>query len=242
MAWFKSWFDSCYYHLLYQHRDEEEAEFFIDQLIQFLKPLPHASMLDLACGKGRHAVHLNEKGFVVTGIDLSEQSIEHCKKFENHGLSFFVHDMRKLFRVNDFDVVFNLFTSFGYFESETENKAAIKNACFALKPGGTLVIDFLNPSYVIRNLVPKETRTIEGISFHIERYVADNFITKDIRFTDENETYHFQEKVKALQLSDFKKYLEPFGMTITDLFGDYHLNAFDMENSPRLIIIAKKPV
>ncbi len=64
-----------YYHQLYFNRDDKEAAAFIDKLIEHLKPAPGATMLDVACGKGRHSIQLAGKGFDVTGIDLSEDSI-----------------------------------------------------------------------------------------------------------------------------------------------------------------------
>ncbi|MBK8413431.1 MAG: class I SAM-dependent methyltransferase [Bacteroidetes bacterium] len=240
MSWFESWFDSPYYHILYQHRDEAEAEYFLDSLLDFLHPEAHSSMLDLACGKGRHSVYLNEKGYAVTGIDLSEQSIEYCKQFENKNLSFFVHDMRKLFRVNDFNYVFNLFTSFGYFDKETENHAAMKNACMALRKGGVLVIDFLNPTYVSKHLIASEMVEVAGIKFNIARKIKDGYFYKNIHFSDAARIYDFTEKVQALTLNEFEKYIIPNGMVVEHIFGDYHLNAFDRETSPRLILLAKK--
>lgn len=240
MPWFKSWFNSPYYHILYQHRDDKEAEQFLDRLINYFNPPQNSRILDLACGKGRHSVYLNGKGFEVTGIDLSEESIEYCRQFENSRLSFFVHDMRHLFRVNDFDFVFNLFTSFGYFEKETENVAAIKNACLSLKKGGVLVIDFLNSDFVCQHLVAAETIKIDDISFRISKRIENGFLLKDIDFTDKGETYHFTEKVATLRLPDFERYLLPCGMKITKLFGDYDLHDFDTGTSPRLIMIAEK--
>jgi SAM-dependent methyltransferase len=240
MAWFKSWFDSPYYHILYQQRNEEEAEAFLDNLINLLKPQPDASMLDLGCGKGRHSVYLNEKGFVVTGIDLSEKSIEYCRQFENETLSFFVHDMRKLFRVNDFNYVFNLFTSFGYFENEEENYHSVKNACLALKAGGTFVIDFLNSDYTERNLVPSEKVKIDDIEFHIERKMEGGFFIKDIQFNHNGQQNHFTERVAGLKLEDFERYLSGCDMKLNGLYGDYQLNKFDKVNSQRLIIVAVK--
>ena len=240
MPWFKSWFNSPYYHILYQHRDEKEAEHFLDNLINYFNPEPDTSILDLACGKGRHSVYLNEKGFEVTGIDLSEESIQYCLQFENSKLSFFVHDMRHLFRVNDFNYVFNLFTSFGYFEKDSENIAAVKNACLALKSGGTLVIDFLNSHYVEKHLIPTHTTVVDDISFNITKKIESGFLLKEISFADKGEQYNFVEKVATLRLADFERYLLPCGMKITKLFGDYDLHDFDANRSPRLIIIAEK--
>ena len=240
MAWFKSWFDSPYYHILYKNRDEEEAELFLDNLINYLKPKPHSRMLDLGCGKGRHSVYLNEKGFEVTGIDLSDQSIEYCTQFENESLSFFVHDMRRLFRVNDFDYIFNLFTSFGYFETDNENLHAIRNACLALNKDGIFVIDFLNAVLVEKNLVGEEIVIEKNIEFHIERKLEDGFFIKNISFTDKGKKFNFTEKVAALKASDFEKYLAPCGMKIIDSFGDYQLKPFNTADSPRLILISQK--
>ena len=114
--WFASWFDTPYYHILYKERDDHEAEFFMNSLTSFLKLPKKAEILDLACGKGRHAIYLNELGYDVTGIDLSAASIEFAKKFETDKLHFAIHDM-SISYPKKFDAVFNLFTSFGYFEN-----------------------------------------------------------------------------------------------------------------------------
>src|SRR5439155_8599597 len=118
---FESWFNSPYYHVLYKERNEKEAHSFLDMLIHFLRPMPGAKILDVACGKGRHSLYLNQKGFNVTGFDLSPENIDYDLQFQNDTLSFFRHDMREIFRVNHFDYVFNLFSSFGYFKEESDN-------------------------------------------------------------------------------------------------------------------------
>lgn len=240
MSWFESWFDSPYYHILYQHRNEKDAELFLDHLLGFLKPEPGSSMLDLGCGKGRHSIYLNNKGYTVTGIDLSSESISHCMKFENATLSFFVHDMRRLFQVNSFDYVLNLFTSFGYFDRDSENVAAMKNACLAVRKRGYIIIDYLNSEYVKANLKAEETVSQDEIEFKIKREFKAGFFYKDIRFHDQGSDYHFTEKVAALELTDFERYLEPFGVRIDKLFGNYDLQPFDQATSPRLIILAHK--
>jgi SAM-dependent methyltransferase len=101
-------------------------------------------ILDAACGKGRHSIYLNSQGYNVTGIDLSAKSINEASKFENDSLSFFEHDIRLPFRINYFDSVFNLFTSFGYFQKHVDNMACLSNFFNALKPGGYFLFDFLN--------------------------------------------------------------------------------------------------
>src|SRR5947207_11134807 len=108
MEWFRSWFDSPYYHILYDNRNDDEAKFFIDNLLKHFSFTTKTKILDAGCGRGRHAVYLNKKGFNVTGFDLSKSNIEHNKKSECKTLHFFVHDMRNVFRENNFECVLNL--------------------------------------------------------------------------------------------------------------------------------------
>src|SRR5690242_14410194 len=103
LPWFKSWFDTAYYHKLYAHRSEKEAADCIDELIAELQPPPHAVMLDVGCGNGRHCRQLASKGFNVTGIDLAFSSIRQAKRYETSTLQFFQHDMRELFGSNYYD-------------------------------------------------------------------------------------------------------------------------------------------
>ena len=238
--WFEDWFNSSYYHILYKHRNCDEAELFIDNLITFLQPKKGAQFLDIACGKGRHAIYLNKKGFTVTGTDLAEESIAEASKFENQNLSFFVHDMRRVFRVNYFDYVLNLFTSFGYFENEKDDLATIHAICKTLKSTGTFVFDFFNVKKVIATLVDTETKIIDNIEFKITRHIENNFIIKHILVTDNGTQFSFQERVKALTITDFEKYFAANKLKIVHLFGNYQLEKYNENDSDRLIIIAKK--
>jgi SAM-dependent methyltransferase len=234
--WFTSWFDSPYYHILYKDRDNTEAEMFMKSLSTFLNLRPEAEILDLACGKGRHSKSLNELGYHVTGVDLSPTSIRHAKQFENDRLHFIVHDMSQVFPKR-FDAVFNLFTSFGYFDDEKDNLRTIKAIKEELKSNGYGVIDFLNLTYVAKNLVPIENKTINNICFRIERSIENGYIIKNISFEDQGNKFNYTEKVKALTLKDFKSYFDEAGVSLKNCLGDYHLNEFDVEVSERLILI-----
>lgn len=236
--WFASWFDTPYYHILYKDRDEAEAQHFMDNLTHYLNLPEDAKILDLACGKGRHSMYLNTLGFDVTGADLSENSIAEASAATNEKLHFKVHDMRLPFE-EKFDAVFNLFTSFGYFENDKDNLTTLKAIHDSLSEYGFAVIDFMNTNYVINNLVPEEVKTVEGIDFHIKRYVKDHHIYKEIDFEDKGQKFHFTEKVKALTLNDFEQMMEEAGIYLLDVFGDYKLRKFYKNDSERLIMIFK---
>nr|WP_299202023.1 class I SAM-dependent methyltransferase [uncultured Brumimicrobium sp.] len=238
--WFETWFDTSYYHILYQNRDFVEAERFITNLLAFLKLPAGSNCLDLACGKGRHSVFLNKHGLKVTGVDLSENSINEAKPFENETLTFDVHDMRTVYKKNEYDTVFNLFTSFGYFDDYEDNLKVLNSVNEMLVAGGQLVIDFMNADFVLDHLVKEEEKTMAGIKFHITRNYDGSHIFKNIHFTDKGKEFNFQEKVQAIKKEEFEDLLEKAGFEVQHVFGDFSLAQFDRSKSDRLIIIAEK--
>jgi SAM-dependent methyltransferase len=238
--WFDEWFDSPYYPILYQNRNEKEAHFFINNLYNLLKISPNHKILDVACGRGRHSIFLHSKGAEVVGIDLSEMSILEAQKNQKKDLRFYVQDMREPFMEKDFDIVCNLFTSFGYFETQKENLKVLQNIYNALKENGLLIIDFLNPTYTIKNLVQYETKTLNNITFEIEKIYHNNIIEKNIRFQDNHQYFHFIEKVRLFEKEDFLDFFQKIGFELLYIFGDYALNEYEKNTSERMILIAKK--
>lgn len=239
-AWFASWFDTDYYHLLYKNRDLSEAKAFVGNLCRDLQLPEGSEVLDLACGKGRHSRTLHSLGYRVTGADLSENSISEAQSSSEEGLEFIVHDMREAIPNRTFDAVFNIFTSFGYFDHSQDNERVIQAVHSMLRTNGLLIIDFMNAAKVIRTLQERSLVSKAGIDFHISKRYDGAHIFKDIRFDDKGESFHFMERVQALKESDFNALLTNNGFEILRTFGDFDLNPFDVENSDRLILIAKK--
>jgi SAM-dependent methyltransferase len=240
-AWFKQWFDSVFYHQLYANRSEKEASDFIDGLLEVLTPAVNASMLDLGCGAGRHAKYLVAKGFNVTGLDLAASSIRTAKKFENSNLHFARHDMRDPFGRNCFDYVFNFFTSFGYFKNDEENHKVIRNVHDSLKPGGLLVLDYLNVGFAEQRLVAEEAKEIDGIIYRISRWTDEKFFYKKIMIDNMPASQsEFIEQVAKLDLNDFDYLFERNGLQLEKVYGDYSLNEYDGKSSPRMILMGRK--
>lgn len=237
--WFATWFDSPYYHVLYQNRDDQEARFFIERLCAYLHIPKGAKLLDLACGAGRHSKVLHSLGYDVTGVDLSPNSIAQANQCTAPGLRFFVHDMREPLE-DMYDVVLNLFTSFGYFDSVADNARVLNSVFDALLPGGTLVIDFFNAEKVVRELKTRQEINRDGILFHIKKEVSNGKIVKTIAFEAEGSSHFYQEKVQALDLMDFQQLLGNAGFEIAQTFGNYALEPFNSLQSDRLILICKK--
>jgi len=236
--WFSTWFDSPYYHILYKNRNEEEAQVFMDNITNYLNMPENGTILDLACGKGRHSIYLNKLGYKVTGVDLSENSISIANESSNESLRFKTQDMREPMN-ETFDAVFNLFTSFGYFDTYEDNIKTLKAIKDSINEYGFGVIDFFNSDFIVENLLAEETKEIDGITFNIKRFVENKKIIKEIRFEDKGQSFYFTEKVSAFTLSDFESMMEETGIYLLEIFGDYKLRKFYKTQSERLIMIFK---
>lgn len=238
--WFSSWFDSPYYHLLYNNRDDNEAERFIGAIVKHLGIAKNEKVLDLACGKGRHSKTLNKLGLDVLGVDLSPNSISFARQYESNKLKFAVHDMRQKIPNIQFRIILNLFTSFGYFDENSENIKMLESVHQMLLKDGILIIDFMNSTKVINGLVEVETKTVKDVEFNITRKFDGNHIFKSISFDSENGREIHTERVQALRYGDFDYLLSLTNFEILSTFGDFELNPFEEKSSDRLIIIARK--
>lgn len=238
--WFAEWFDSPYYHTLYQKHDEKDAQDALDILLSVLHLKPEARILDLACGKGRHARHLAERGYDVTGLDISEKSIAYASQFEHDRLHFYQHDMRLPFRINYYDAVVNFFTSFGYFDNDADHLRSVRNIARGLRPKGLLLLDYFNADWVRTHLIPSEQKILDGIEFHLTKWLEGGHVFKRVEFSIDGKDYRFQERVRLFDLNDFRMLTEQSGLTLKAVYGGYDLSQFDPAVSPRLIILAEK--
>jgi SAM-dependent methyltransferase len=206
----------------------------------FLETPKDARVLDLACGKGRHALFLNQLGYHVTGIDLSANSIRHASQYESERLHFQVHDMRDELAGQKFDLILNLFTSFGYFNSLSENLKVLQSVSAYASPGATVVVDVFNAVKVRSHLVAAEEKEERGILFRIDRTIKDNRVIKTIEVLDNGKSSVFQECVQLLGMGDFEALFDKTGFHVKHVFGDYNLGTFAPADSDRLILVANK--
>ena len=240
--WFETWFDSPYYHILYDHRNEEEAERFILRLKEHLDLSRSDKVLDLGCGAGRHAAFLSQYVGEAVGLDLSNNSISHAlTTYVKPNLEFYTHDMRLPFRINYFDHILNFFTSFGYFKKMDDNIRVLVSAKKGLRSGGHLLIDFMNADKAKKELKTKEELVKQGVKFQIRREINDGKILKHIAFSVNDQSYNFMESVQAFSQDDFRNMAQQSGFEMIREFGDYELNSFDVSASPRYILLLRKP-
>ena len=238
--WFKSWFDTKYYHVLYKHRNNEEASYFIRNLVNLLKIPSNSNVADIACGKGRHSLELSKYDLNVWGMDLSSNSIHFANEHANDRTEFSVHDMREPFPEQNFDYIFNLFTSFGYFEDSNEDYQCIENISTALKSGGFFIQDYINAKIVVSNLPQNETKIIDDVEFGISKMVNGKFIEKHIHVKHGEFEDEFMERVKMISKHELVEMYSKVGLKLISVFGNYSLDDFDEDISPRIILISQK--
>ena len=240
--WFKTWFDTVYYHSLYKHRNEVEAKEFILRLLKELEVSPGSDVMDLACGKGRHSLTMFEAGLHVTGLDLSENSIKHLQEKVRPGLEFQQWDMREPYRYKAFDFIFNLFTSFGYFDDVSDNLRVLQAVEFGLRSGGVFVMDYLNAAPLLDEERTKEDEIErDGYRFKTSKRIVNRQVVKSIEVEDDGSWYHFEERVQLFVLADIEKMLQKAGLELIQCYGSYTLEEYDEQLSDRLILIARKP-
>ena len=243
MSWFEEWFDSPLYEKLYSKRDEKDAASLADLIEEVIPVSAYRNVLDLGCGRGRHSITLAQRGYQVTGIDLSNKAIEKAKRIAGqknlNNVKFFVRDMRDPLP-KQFDAIVNLFTTFGYFLEDEENRRVLRNTGKMLNQGGILFLDYLNPHYVEKNLVPSESGMYEKLTYNVTRQIKDGMVFKTIQFSDDSldEPVKYRERVKLYDLEWFRDVLTKSGYDIIETYGNYEGSPFLVE-SPRMIIVAK---
>lgn len=216
--WFQEWFGEEYLRL-YPHRDDRDARELLALLRRTLPWRNDWRILDIACGAGRHLAALVREGARPIGLDLSAALLRRARAATDCPL--IRADMRQLpIRPGSIDLGLNLFTSFGYFESDREHAQALGEMLAAIVPGGWFAIDFLNPTQVRATLVPAESRVLGGAAVQIQRTITDDdrFVVKTIRTADGQA---YRERVRLLTAPELRAMIEPHGFVVRYEFGDY---------------------
>ncbi|MCW8133902.1 MAG: methyltransferase domain-containing protein [Planctomycetota bacterium] len=240
--WFVAAFEGDYLER-YAHRSNEAAAREAPFLVRALNAPPGARILDLCCGAGRHSNELAAAGLRVTGVDLSPALL--CKAAREHRQPAFVRaDMRTLpFEDASFDGVVNLFTSFGYFATDEENLAALREGARVLKAGGRFVQDFFNLKPTLAGLVPQtdsmmgRTQVREQRGYNPANRRLEKVIT--LRSFD-GTTQRRTESVRAFSPGELGELFGRAGLRIIQRFGDMTGAAFDEDASPRCITLGTK--
>jgi cyclopropane fatty-acyl-phospholipid synthase-like methyltransferase len=241
--WFEEWFNSKEYLDVYQHRNENDANKLFGLILKNVELTQGAKVIDLGCGSGRHSILFARKCFDVTGVDLSENLLkvaERSAKNENLNIKFVKADLRHFDMEQQYDIAVNLFTSFGYFDTDEENFSVFRTANRLLRKGGYFVFDYLNRTYLEKNLVRESKKVKSHENIIQKRRIEGDRVVKDIIIQYNGTSKTFFESVKMYRIGELRKAIEENGLAIKKTFGDFTGSDFNEENSSRLIIIAQK--
>jgi SAM-dependent methyltransferase len=230
--WFEEWFNEEYL-ALYPHRDDADAGRLVAALQQRLPWREGMRVLDVACGPGRHTRAFEDAGARCIGADLSMALLRQAQLTSSAPLVR--ADMRALpVRPGSMDLAVNLFTSFGYFDSEAEHESALSEMVTTVRPGGWFVLDFLNSALVRRSLVAHESLSLHGTPIDVSRRLTDGgrFVCKSLRSGDGRSWF---ERVRLFDADELEAMLAGAGVTVRLRMGDYD-GAMPGPEQPRLVL------
>lgn len=241
--WFKDWFNTEEYLNVYRHRNDAEARQLVELILKETGLPRQSSVLDLACGAGRHSILFAQKGFRVTAVDLSDKLLGVAKKTAEDNevkINFVKSDIRHFSISEKFNLVVNLFTSFGYFESDEENFKLFDIAHSHLLEEGYFVLDYFNSAYLRKNLVEESTDDLNNFKLIQKRRIENKRVIKDIFIRKDGTEEHYCESVRMYSRDELVNVIERSGMKIKNIFGGFGGEDFDERNSQRIIIITRK--
>lgn len=247
MQWWEDIYNRQIYFDLYEEADTRLAEKEVQQVVTLLHPPDQASILDLCCGYGRHSMQLAQRGFQVTGVDISEKQIQHAREVASKAhtqLDFHVADARKLNFQGAFDLVLNMFVSFGFFKEENENKEMLQGVFRALKPGGKLLLDFWNREKEIRDFKPIACEKIKDVIILKEwRFdaLAGRLHWKNTVIFPDGKRESWNHSIRAYTVAELKALVEEVGLKFEAVFGSLAGEEYTID-SPAAIIIAARPL
>ena len=219
---------------------------FVHRVLQLRRD---AEVLDLCCGHGRHAVILALTGLRMTGLDLSEAYLERAAAIAASAgvdLPLVRSDMRELPFEARFDAVINIFTSFGYLNSDEEDQKVLHQVSKALKPGGQFLIDLINREWVVSNYVREERKVVPNGTVYEERREIDLLLSRinnSFTVTSPDGTAHHTDglTIRLYSLTELVRKLEAAGLVYRTVYGGYELERYGVE-SRRMIVVADKPL
>ncbi len=238
--WYEKAFGRAYLDV-YAHRSEEAAFAEVSWIRRTTSMKTGDLVLDLACGSGRHARALASAGLRLVGVDLSMDLLRIAE--DDLQLQFLRADMRRLpLKDEVFGHVVNLFTSFGYFESDQENASVIEEVARVLRPSGGFLMDFLNAPAVEKGLVPRSSKTVGGREFDEERRITPGRrrVEKTVTLIEGGVPKdRWKESVRLFDRDEIVSMMTSAGLTVDAVFGGLDGRAWSPD-APRLVVVAHK--
>ncbi len=216
----------------------------VDHIIKLLQIKEDAKMLDLCCGIGRHSLELSRRGFKVTGVDRTKSYLDKAKnQAKSEGLKIeFVHDdMRTFCRADAFDVVVNIFTSFGYFEDLEDDRKVVNNVFRSLKSGGKFLIEAEGKEILARKFRERDWNKIDEYIILEDRKLINNWEKIESRWIILKDDQRIEHKLilRLYSAVEINSLLKQCGFSDVKVYGS--LEGIDYDHrAKRLVVVAQK--
>lgn len=213
-------------------------------LVNFLQPMPGASILDLCCGYGIYSVELARLGFNVTGVDITAPWLDQGKKRageNNVTIDFIKEDMREFCRPASFDFIINMFTSFGYFENKEDDLTVLRKSFTSLKEKGKLLINLYPKELVARNFTTMKVYNLEEYIVVAEAKILQNWtwIENKLKVIKDHQVKELRYAHRLYSAEELKNLFVEVGFKNVSVYGDFNMSPYD-HNSEELMIVGEK--
>ncbi|MDX9973768.1 MAG: class I SAM-dependent methyltransferase [FCB group bacterium] len=239
--WYRHAFDALY-PVIYAHRTVEAAQPEATFAAEVLSLTRDHTVLDVACGNGRHLAHLRKRTLRAVGLDYSGKLLELARVSLGGSAALVRADMRAIPFCEAFDVVTNFFTSFGYFFSEEENLKTVRSVAGALKPGGRFFIDYMSRAHVEANLVPRSRRHEGQWEIEESRWIdagAGRINKHTTVYREGTAQGGLEESVQLYTLDELSGLLKAGGLCVERVYGDFTGVDYG-PTQPRMILVGRK--
>jgi SAM-dependent methyltransferase len=217
----------------------------VEQVLTLLDLQAGAKVCDLCCGVGRHSLELTRRGFEVTGVDRTARYLARARaKAKDEGLNveFVAADARNFERTEAFDVVLNLFTSFGYFEDDDDNTRMLENVHASLKPAGRLVVEIMGKEALARVFRERDWHESDDTIILEERKLSEDWRRIESRWIlikDGKQQAECRFSLRLYSAVELKDLLKRCGFSQVDIYGSLAGEPYD-QNAKRLVVVARK--
>jgi SAM-dependent methyltransferase len=246
LQWYKTYFGVDYLRHIEPILTSDRTQREVDGIVDLLGLPQGSSILDLCCGHGRHTVPLAQRGYRMTGQDLSEVFLREAEKAA-HTQGVQVHwvhsDMRDIPYENEFDAVINIFTAFGYLEDEGEDQKVLQQVCKALRPGGLFLIETLHREGLIRHYAPQMISYYPQGLIELEERSFDLLTSRNkVKITmiyPDGQRKEYSHSLRVYTLTELVRMLAVAGLQVKAYYGAWDRSALTTDNF-RLILLSQK--
>lgn len=247
IPWYEAFFNEDYLRIYTPFLPAERTAREVSGIINLLNLPPGSRILDLCCGHGRHAIPLAQRGYQVTGQDLSAPFLQRAREMAEAGslnMRWVQSDMRTIPFENEFDAIINIFTSFGYFEHEEEDQQVLQQVHKALKPGGLFLLETIYQPRVVRSFSPYGIiRYDDGLIVLEERRLdllrSRNEIRVTILYPDGRRT-EYRQSIRIYTLTELVRMLAEAGLKTRAYYGGLDSSALTPDS--RLAVVSQKAI